>query len=155
MNQNFVNNLLTVLLVLVTGVGVYLFSAVAFVGLVMTVLPDQINRFGSVVSTFTTFAILVSILLIILIPLIQIIRNSNGKRWKIARSALLLLWPYFITSYILIRFANYIVTKFGWVSDVGSNNPPQLFFSGITVSVILIVIYFWYIKKIKTLLLKK
>lgn len=150
------NNSLTVFLVLGTLFGLYLLSVFAIFGIMLTLMPEPFSS-RQILPTASPISkvIMISIVTIILLPLLRIIRQSAGKRWEITKSVTLLFWPYLVFSFILYYLSVFLVTQWSWFAVVGPNKEPHLFISGLFVSIVLASTYFWYVKKINTLLLKK
>lgn len=152
--KKIISNTLTVLLALITAWGIYLFSMAAYLGLVSAIFPNAFNRVN-LVSEFLSKSILITISAIVVIPLVLIIVKSKNKRWETTRSISLLLWPYLVFSFITFYLSLFLVTQLNWFAVVGPNKEPHLFISGLFVLIVLASAYCWYVKKIKTLLLKK
>lgn len=154
--KKILNNILTTALVLGTLFGIYLFSLAARLGLVVAeVWPDLSNRFSLEASEIILSALLIILSLIVSVPLVHIIWKSPGKRWSVTRSAVLLLWPYLVFSFLVFYISIFIVTELNWLAVMDPNKQPHLLISGLVVSIGLAGSYYWYVKRIKkTLLLK-
>ena len=150
---DILKRILTTLMVIFTLYVVYVLSAVGSLAISATLQPAGFEQ-----SWAALLMILVAIALIIIIPLVKIVVKSSSKKWDKTLHTCLALWPYLIISFLVLYVSILISSKLQWLDLspplLPTEKQPQFGIYSGSMTLLLATAYYFYVKKIKKLLLK-